>query len=97
MWCLISHGSDSLVLLQVEQEESSSHLQPTLQPVRVTILRTQEEQFLHLLSRLNSGGRKEKNRMEPFQTTQIPETNKTDLQIQNAIGGTCRGKQWGNK
>lgn len=97
MWCLMSRRSDSLVLLQLQQEESSSHLQPTLQPVRVAILGTQEEQFLHLLSRLNSGGREEKNRMERFQTTQIPEANETDLHIQNAAEGTCGGKQRGRK
>lgn len=31
---------DLLVLLQVQQEETSSHLQSTLQPVGVTVLET---------------------------------------------------------
>lgn len=36
--------SHSLILLQVQQEEASRHLQSTLQPVGVTVLQTDRKQ-----------------------------------------------------
>lgn len=56
---LMSHClSDLLVLLQVQQEESSPHLQSTLQPVRVTVLKQHKAHFLHLLDGSNKQRRK---------------------------------------